>query len=286
VILLTCTENIRDHVDIEVVNRLIRRVNEFRTLRIFETPEMLDKLQMAKAGTAGFHRLSWGIFGVGARLAGFVPMVVLLGRVEWWIPIALTSSLVPIVLLDLRAPVRIWSLKERLVRLERRRKHLQDILTESIYASDVRLFGVAQEWERDWRLLSANVTAPLEKFRTRSMWLMLVVAILGGAALFALLLWVAIHVPSQDGIGTFVMVLVLSSVMALRVSVWVLIANGRDIVDATSGVMKWQAFQEIPLEEFQDRSHLNNSSLSVCGGVQTSPCTDRHAECVIPIYRW
>jgi ATP-binding cassette subfamily B protein len=270
VILLTCSENIRDGVDIEVVNRLISRVNEFRTLRIFETPEVLDKLQMAKAGTAGFHRLSWGIFGVGARLVGFLPMVVLLGQVGWWIPIVLTASLVPIVLLDLRAPVRIWSLKERLARLERRRKRLQDILTESIYASDLRLFGVAQEWERDWRLLSRNVTAPLIKFRTRSMWSMLVVAILAGAALFVLFLWAAIHVPSQDGIGSFVMVL--SSVVALRVSIWVLIVNGRDIVDAASGVMKWQAFQKIPLEEFRDRPHSISSRQPTYTGDQTSPC--------------
>jgi hypothetical protein len=102
---------------------------------------------MAKAGIIGFQRLSWGIFGVGARLAGFVPMVVLLGQIEWWIPIVLTASLVPTVLLNLRVPLRVWSLKERLVQLERRRQHLRGVLTESAYASDLRLFGVAPEWD-------------------------------------------------------------------------------------------------------------------------------------------
>jgi ATP-binding cassette, subfamily B, bacterial len=269
-ILSTCSDNIRDRVDIEVTSRLIRRVNEYHTLRIFETPEMLDKLQMAKAGVTGFQRLSWGVFGVGARLAGFVPMVVLLGQIEWWIPIVLTASLVPTVLLNLRVPVKVWSLKERLVRLERRRQHLQDVLTESAYASDLRLFGVAREWEHDWQLLSANVTAPVTKLRTRSMWLVLGVAILAGVALFALLLWAAIHVPSKDGIGSFVMVL--SSVVALRVSVWVLMANGRDIVDAASGVMKWQSFQDMPLENPENRPLSISSRKPAYEGAETSPC--------------
>lgn len=269
-ILSTCSDNIRDRVDIEVTNRLIRRVNEYHTLRIFETPEMLDNLQMAKAGITGFQRLSWGIFGVGARLAGFIPMVVLLGQIEWWIPIVLTASLVPTVLLNLRVPVRVWSLKERLVRLERRRQHLQGVLTESAYASDLRLFGVAREWEQDWRLLSTNVTAPVTKLRTRSMWLVLGVAILAGAALFGLLLWAAIHVPSKDGIGSFVMVL--SSVVALRVSVWVLMANGRDIVDAASGVMKWQSFQDMPLENLEDRPLSISFRKPIYEGAETGPC--------------
>jgi ATP-binding cassette, subfamily B, bacterial len=272
-ILSTCSENIRDRVDIEVTHRLMRRVNEYRTLRIFETPEMLDKLQMAEAGIAGFRRLSWGVFGVGARLAGFVPIVVLLGQIEWWIPIVLTVSLVPTVLLNLRVPVRVWSLKEGLVRLERRRQHLQGVLTESVYAADLRLFGVAREWERDWRLLSTNVTTPVTKLRTRSMWLVLGVAILAGTVLFALLLWTAIHVPSQDGIGSFVMVL--SSVVALRVSVWVLMANGRDIIDAASGVMKWQEFQDMALDKFEDQPLSIGSRELVYPayeGVQTGPC--------------
>src|SRR5437879_1274245 len=97
-ILSTCSDNIRDRVDIEVTNRLVRRVNEDRTLRIFETSEMLDKLQIAKAGIAGFQRLSWGIFGVGARLAGFVPMVVIRGQIERRISIDLTASIVTKVL--------------------------------------------------------------------------------------------------------------------------------------------------------------------------------------------
>jgi ATP-binding cassette, subfamily B, bacterial len=270
-ILSTCSDNIRDRVDVEVTNRLIRRVNLDRTLRIFETSEMLDKLQLAKAGITGFQRLSWGIFGVGSRLAGFVPMVVILGQIEWWIPIVLTASLVPTVLLNLRVPVRVWSLKEKLVRVERRRQHLQDVLTESAYASDLRLFGVAPEWERDWRLLSTNVTAPVTKLRTRSMRLVLAVAIVAGAALFALILWAAVHVPSKYGIGSFVMVL--SSVVALRVSVWVLMANGRDIIDAASGVMKWQAFQDMPLDEFDDRPRSISSRQDLASThAQASPC--------------
>jgi ATP-binding cassette subfamily B protein len=102
------------------------------------------------------------------------------------------------------------------------------------------------------------------------MWLVLGVAILAGAALFALLLWAAIHVPAKDGIGSFVMVL--SSVVALRVSVWVLMANGRDIVDAASGVMKWQSFQDMPLENLENRPLSINFREPVYEGDEKNSC--------------
>jgi ABC-type multidrug transport system fused ATPase/permease subunit len=66
--------------------------------------------------------------------------------------------------------------------------------------------------------------------------------------------------------------MVLSSVVALRVSVWVLMANGRDIIDATPGVMKWQAFQDMPLEEFQNRPRSTRFRDPVYEGAQTRPC--------------
>jgi ATP-binding cassette subfamily B protein len=49
-------------------------------------------------------------------------------------------------------------------------------------------------------------------------------------------------------------------------------ANGRDIVDAASGVMKWQAFQDMPLDELDDepRSIISCQNTSPIGA-QISP---------------
>jgi hypothetical protein len=111
------------------------------------------------------------------------------------------------------------------------------------------------------------------------MWLLLGVAILAGAALFALLLWAAIYVPAKDGIGSFV--IILSSVVALRVSVWVLMANGRDIVDAASGVMKGNHSRTSPLNTLRiDRCQLRvvNSYMKLAQRILVrSKCATYHS---------
>lgn len=239
-ILATCTDNVRDRVEVHVSGALIDHVNEFHTVELFESPTLLDALGLAKAGVSGFGRLCWAVFGVGARLIGLVPVVVLLWQVQPWIPVVIIVALVPVVWLTLRVPVQVWALKSRLAETARRRDHLQAILTESSYAADVRLYRSAPAWSAAWRDLSRQVTEPVVRLRSRSVGLLVGVALLSGAVMVLPIGWSAMHLAAQGGVGTFV--LVLSSIVMLRVVVWVLLANGKDLVESAAGVGKWQAF--------------------------------------------
>lgn len=240
-ILATCTDNVRDRVEIRVSGALIDHVNDFPTLELFESPRLLDGLELAKAGVQGFGRLCWAVFGVGARLVGLVPVVVLLWRVQPWIPIVIIVALIPVVSLNLRVPVRVWAYKEKLAEKSRRRDHLHQVLTEAPYASDVRLYRAAPAWALAWRSLADQVTEPVARLRARSMGLLLGVGLLSGAVMVLPIWWSAVHL-AEDGVGTFV--LVLSSIVMLRVVVWVLLANGKDLVESAAGVGKWRAFME------------------------------------------
>lgn len=239
-ILSTCTDNVRDRVEVHVSGALIDHVNEFHTVELFESPMLLDALGLAKAGVSGFGRLCWAVFGVGARLIGLVPVVVLLWQVQPWIPVVIIVALVPVVWLTLRVPVQVWALKSRLAETARRRDHMQAILTESSYAADVRLYRSAPAWSAAWRDLSRQVTEPVVRLRSRSVGLLVGVALLSGAVMVLPIGWSAMHLAAQGGVGTFV--LVLSSIVMLRVVVWVLLANGKDLVESAAGVGKWQAF--------------------------------------------
>lgn len=241
-VLTTCTDNVRDRVELRVTGGLIEHVNEFDTLELFESPKLLDALVLAKAGIPGFGRLCWAVFGVGARLVGVVPVVVLLWQVQPWIPLVIVVALVPAVWLTLRVPMRVWALKARLAGSARRRDHLQAILTGAPYAADVRLYGSAPAWSAAWQALGQQVTEPVVRLRTRSMGLLVVVAVLGGAIMVLPIGWAAVHLSGPGGIGTFV--LVVSSIVMLRVVVWVLLANGKDLVDSAGGVGQWREFME------------------------------------------
>lgn len=239
-VMSTCTDNVRDRVELQVSGELIDHVNTFPTLELFESPKLLDALGLAKAGVSGFGRLCWAVFGVGARLVSLVPVVVLMWQVQPWIPVVIIGALVPVVWLTLRVPVRVWALKSRLAETARRRDHLQAVLTESSYAADVRLYRSAPAWSATWRNLGRQVSEPVISLRSRSVWLLVGVAVFSGAVMVIPIGWSAINLAGRGSVGSFV--LVLSSIVMLRVVVWVLLANGKDLVESAGGVSKWQAF--------------------------------------------
>ncbi|GAA2760187.1 hypothetical protein GCM10009872_55480 [Actinopolymorpha rutila] len=263
-ILSTCTDNVRDRVEVLVSGALIEHVNDFHTLELFESPRLLDGLGLAKAGVAGFGRLCWAVFGVGARLVSLVPVVVLLWQVRPWIPVVIIVALVPVVWLTLRVPVRVWALKEQSAETARRRDHLQMVLTESSYAADVRLYRSAPALMRSWRSLAGQVTEPVAHLRARSMGLLVGVAVLSGAVMVLPIWWSAVHISSRGGVGTFV--LVLSSIVMLRVVVWVLLANGKDLVESAAGVGRWQAFMQTTPSRRAEVADAPTLPVSPCGG--------------------
>lgn len=259
-ILSTCTDNVRDRVEVEVSGALIDHVNEFHTLELYESPRLLDALELARTGISGFGRLCWAVFGVGARLVGLVPVVVLLWQVQPWIPLVIIVALVPVVWLTLRVPLRVWALKSRLAEASRRRDHLQAVLTESPYAADIRLYGSAPAWSAAWRDLGRQVTEPVVRLRIRSVGLLIMVTILSGAAMVLPIGWSALQLSGPDGVGTFV--LVLSSIVMLRVVVWVVLANGKELVASASGVAKWQDFMATVPQRSTPRQEVGDGQLS------------------------
>lgn len=232
--------SLRDRVQGDVQGKVLNKVANFDDIALFETPDLLNLLQLTEKGIARLQRLS---FIVAATMVGiflFVPSVAVSVSIAWWVPLMLIVASIPSIYVEMKHHKKSWRLEETQASLTREMDLYTRVLTGDLYAKEVRLFSLQTVLLDHWRHLFGRMFGSMETVRREGALSVMLWALLGG--LGAALPY--IHVVLGVLAGTYTLgdlALFTGIILQVRRSLYILIGNTGDIYDvalATSPIFQ------------------------------------------------
>jgi ATP-binding cassette, subfamily B, bacterial len=237
--------SLRDRVQGYGQGKVLQKVANFDDIALFETPDLLNLLQLTDKGLQRLQRLS---FIVAATLMGifiFIPSVGVSLSIAGWVPFVLIISSIPSIYIEMKHHKKSWRVEETQAGLTREMDIYAKVLTEEAYAKEVRLFSLQGVLLDRWRGLFGRMFGTMERVRREGAIAVMLWALLGGIGAALPYVYVVIGVLQ----GSFTLgdlALYTGIILQVRRSLYILIANTGDIYDvalATSPI-----FQLLDLE--------------------------------------
>jgi ATP-binding cassette subfamily B protein len=195
---------------------LVRKANQLPDLTPFEDPSFYDELQLlAREAT---HRplnllVTTGI--VVPNALATVGLLVLVGRLAWWLPVLLLAAVVPLSFAHTHMQLQSWQTILRHGPLTRALRYFASVPTTAAHAKEVRLFGLGPYFERRYAAAFEQLRRETSQVRARLAPLPLAAGAVFVGANAAGFWWVAEQARSgRLGVGD--LVLLLQSLALLR----------------------------------------------------------------------
>lgn len=223
---------LRDRVQGYCQGQVLQKVAFFDDISLFESPDLLNLLELTEKGLARLQRLA---FIVAATLMGvftFIPAVLVSVSIAPWVPLVLLASSVPSIVVEMRYHKRSWRVEETQAGITRKiNLYAKAILSEN-YAKEVRLFSLQEVLLGRWRSLFDELFEKMERVRHEGALAVVLWALVGGLGVAFPYVYVVLGVLG----GTFTLgdlALYTGIILQLRRSLYIMIANTGDIYDVS-----------------------------------------------------
>jgi ATP-binding cassette subfamily B protein len=157
---------LRDRVKGEAQAQMIEKVATFNDIALFENPEWLNLITLSEEKS--LNTLQEITFKLVEMITGglrFTPSVLLSASIAWWIPLVLIVGFVPTMYFDVKHHEQSWRVEETQAKLSRQMKIHAKILTEDIYAKELRLFSLQSILLQRWRNLFEQIFEAMQQVR-------------------------------------------------------------------------------------------------------------------------
>jgi ATP-binding cassette subfamily B protein len=236
---------LRDRVQGYVQGKVLHKVAYFDDIALFETPDLLNLLELTDKGMQRLQRLS---FIVAATLMGvfiFIPSVLVSVSIAWWVPLLLLAASIPSIYVEMKHHKKSWRVEETQAGITREMNIYAKVLTGDAYAKEIRLFSLQTVLLDRWKGLFTRMFSKMQRVRQEGALAVMLWALVGGIGAAFPYVYVVLGVLR----GTYTvgdLALYTGIILQVRRSLYIMIANTGDIYDvalATSPV-----FQLLDLE--------------------------------------
>lgn len=223
---------LRDRVQGYCQGRVLQKVAFFDDIALFESPDLLNLLELTEKGLARLQRLA---FIVAATLMGvftFIPAVLVSVSIAPWVPLVLLASSVPSIVVEMRYHKRSWRVEETQAGITRKINLYAKAITSENYAKEVRLFSLQEVLLGRWRGLFDELFEKMERVRHEGALAVVLWALVGGLGVAFPYVYVVLGVLR----GAFTLgdlALYTGIILQLRRSLYIMIANTGDIYDVS-----------------------------------------------------
>ena len=243
--------SLRDRVQGFVQDRVLDKVANFEDVALFETPELLNLVQLTEKGVERLKQLSFIIISTLNGFFIFIPAVLLSGSIAWWVPLILFTCAAPSVYVEFKYRKQSWQVEETQAAVNREMNLYKDVLIGEAYAKELRLFHLQPLLLERWQSLFRRMFRAMQQVRRKGTVLVLVWSVLSG--LGAILPYIHVVVGALQGIYTLGdLALYAGLILQVRRSLFVLISNWSDLYDVVLGTAP--IFQLLELKPRLQRS--------------------------------
>jgi len=221
---------LRDRVQGYVQGKVLHKVAHFDDIALFETPDLLNLLELTEKGIQRLQRLS---FIVAATLMGaflFIPSVAVSVSIAWWVPFILMAAAIPSIYVEMKYHKKSWRVEETQAGLTREMSIYAKVITDEAYAKEVRLFSLQSVLLERWQGLFGRMFTTMERVRRDGALNVMVWALIGGLGAALPYVYVVLGVLA----GWFTLgdlALFTGIILQVRRSLYILIGNTGEIYD-------------------------------------------------------
>ena len=221
---------LRDRVQGYVQGKVLHKVAHFDDIALFETPALLNLLELADKGIQRIQRLS---FIVAATLVGvfiFIPSVAVSVSIAWWVPLVLMAAAIPSIRVEMKYHKKSWRVEETQAGLTREMAIYAKVITGEAYAKEMRLFSLQSVLLNRWQRLFRQMFNTMTAVRRDEALAVMLWALIGGMGAALPYVYVVLGVLRGDfTLGD--LALYTGIILQVRRSLYILISNTGDIYD-------------------------------------------------------
>lgn len=237
--------SMRDRVQGVVQGRVLEKVATFEDIALFETPSLLNLVQLAEKGVERLKELA---VRIGIALSGifvFLPALALSASIAWWVPLVMFITAAPSIYVQINYNNLSWSIESSQASSVREMNLYARVLTSEDYAKELRLFGLQSLWLERWQSLFWQIFSEMQQVRRRGTWVVFAWSLLSG--LGAALPYIYVVMGALRGSYTLGdLALYAGLIIQVRQSLFILIGNSADLYELALSVSP--IFQLLELE--------------------------------------
>lgn len=221
---------LRDRVQGYVQGKVLDKVGNFDDIALFETPNLLNLLELANKGIQRVQRLSFIVAATSMGIFIFVPSVLVSTSIGWWVPPVLVLSSIPSILIEIKHHKKSWRVEETQAGVTREMDIYAKMLTGEAYAKEVRLFSLQTVLLDHWQGLFASMFGRMDQVRREGAVAVMLWALASGLGVVLPYIYVIIGVlRGLYSLGD--LALYTGIILQVRRSLYILISNMGDIYD-------------------------------------------------------
>ncbi len=224
--------SLRDRVEGFVRGKVLEKVAYFDDIALFETPELLNLLELAERGLGRIQRLAFIVAATFMGVFTFVPSVAVSASIAWWVPLTLVASAVPSIVVEMRHHRKSWRVEETQASISREMGIYSKTITDPQYAKELRLFSLQGILLGRWQQRFGEMFERMERVRRDGALMVMLWALVGGLGVTVPYAYVVVAVLGGDlTLGD--LALYTGIILQLRRSLYILIAHTGDIYDVS-----------------------------------------------------
>ncbi|ACC83678.1 ABC transporter ATP-binding protein [Nostoc punctiforme] len=159
--------SLRDRITGFIQGQVIEKVATFEDIALFETPDLLNLLQLTEKGMQRLPELCIRLVTMLEGIFIFIPAILLSVSLAWWIPLILFSCVTPAMYVERKYRKQVWRVEKTQASLLREMNLYKTVLTGETYAKEIRLFSLQPLLLERWYGLYRTIFRAMEQIRRR-----------------------------------------------------------------------------------------------------------------------
>ncbi|MEG3837219.1 MULTISPECIES: ABC transporter ATP-binding protein [unclassified Microcoleus] len=159
--------SLRDRVQGFVEGKVLEKVANFDDIALFENPELLNIVELAKTGVFKIQQLAFTISMTITGIFIFIPSIGLAAAIAWWVPVVMLISSCPSIYIQRKYSKIIWRVQRKQAKISREMNLSARVLTGEEYAKELRLFGLQELWLKRWQEQFLQFFSEMQQIRKK-----------------------------------------------------------------------------------------------------------------------
>ncbi len=159
--------SLRDRVQGFVEGKVLEKVANFDDIALFENPELLNIVELAKTGVSKIQQLAFTVSTMITGIFIFIPSVGLAAAIAWWVPVLMLISSSPSIYIERKYSRLIWRIQKKQAKTSREMNLSARVLTGEEYAKELRLFGLQELWLKRWQSQFMQFFTEMQQIRKK-----------------------------------------------------------------------------------------------------------------------
>ncbi|MBD0312375.1 MAG: ABC transporter ATP-binding protein, partial [Microcoleus sp. T3-bin5] len=159
--------SLRDRVQGFVEGKVLEKVANFDDIALFENPELLNIVELAKTGVSKIQQLAFTLSMTITGIFIFIPSISLAATIAWWVPVLMLISSSPSIYIKRKYSRIIWRVQKKQAKITREMNLSARVLTGEEYAKELRLFGLQELWLKRWQGQFLQFFSEMQRIRKK-----------------------------------------------------------------------------------------------------------------------